>query len=124
MKTTTTTPKQEVDNEKLSREIQGMVGHLEDHDYKNMVSKKILPNFPITIHDITNEKYMFGQDLSGVRVKTVRNNPIGVDTEGYVKITSYFYKLHKFVTITAYVMFFNGKSFVIMSGSKLDFMTF
>ena len=61
MKTTTTTPKQEVDNEKLSREIQVMVGYLEDHDYKNMVSKKILPNFPMTMYDITNKNLLLDE---------------------------------------------------------------
>ena len=46
-----------------------------------MASDKILPNFPITINDITNTKYILGIDLTGVRDKAVPHKPNRVDTE-------------------------------------------
>ena len=63
-----------------------MAGHTTDRKYKDMVSNKLLPNLPITTHDTNNENSMFGPDLSGVRVKIVRNKPIRVDTEEYMNI--------------------------------------
>ena len=77
-----------------------------------MMSKTNLPNFPITIHDIT---IYFGTDLLGVRGKILRKNPIRLDTEEYVTIPKDLYKLKKFVTLTADVMFVNRNSSMIMS---------
>ena len=88
--------KQEAEKSKLARELQGMVGNPTDFKYKDMVSDKILPNFPIITHDITNANSMFVTDLSSVRGKIVRKNPSKLDTEEFVKILEYFYKLHKF----------------------------
>ena len=51
--------KQEVENSKLAREMQGIVGHSIDREYNYKVSKTLLPNFPITSHDINNTNYMF-----------------------------------------------------------------
>ena len=47
---------------------------------------------------------MFVPDLAGVRGRKVRKKST-VDMEEYVKNPEYFYKLHKFVTITADVFF-------------------
>ena len=46
-----------------------------------------------------------------------------VDTIEYVNIPKYFYRLHKFLTIRADVMFFNGKLFMIISAMKIKFVT-
>ena len=88
-----------------------------------MVSNKPLLNFPITAHDITNTKYIFGLNLACVRVKTVINKPSRVDTKEYVKITEDFYKQHKCVTLAANVMFFNGNVPIITSARKLNFVS-
>ena len=82
--------KQEVEKSKLTRDLQGMVGHPIDRKYKDMVTKKLLQNCPITTHDITNADYMFGPNLACLRVNTVRNKPIRVYTEEYVKIRYFF----------------------------------
>ena len=34
-----------------------------------------------------------------------------------------FYKLHKFVTLTTDVMFSNGNAFMVISASKIKFVT-
>ena len=78
-----------------------------------MVSNKLLSNRPITTHDITNETFMLGPILECVRGKTARNKPSRVETEEYVKIPEYFYKLHKFVNLTSDVMFVNEYVFMM-----------
>ena len=66
---------------------------------------------------------MFGPNLAYVRRNIVRNKPSRVDTEEYVRITEYFYKLHKFVMLTYDVMFVNGNEFMITLATNLKFMT-
>ena len=73
-----------------------------------MLSKNQLTKFPVVLYGITNAKYMFGTDLVGVRVKTVRNKQSRVDAEEYVNIPEDFYKLNKFAMLTDDVMFDNG----------------
>ena len=112
-----------MEKEKLAHELQVMVKHPTDHECKDTASNKMLLNFPITAHEINNANYMFGSKLSGVRGKTLRNKPSRVDTEEYVRITEYFYKLHKFVMLTYDVMFVNGNEFMITLATNLNFMT-
>ena len=63
--------KQDMKNTKVARELQGMVGHSVYREYKDMVSNKLFPNFPITTHDIINENSMFGPNLAGVKGNSV-----------------------------------------------------
>ena len=58
-----------------------MVVHPTDREYKDIVRNKLLAKFPITTHDTTSKNYIFRPDLSGVRVKKVRNKPSSLDTE-------------------------------------------
>ena len=89
---------------------------------KDVVGKKLLPNWPITTYDINNENYIFGTDLVGVRVKAVIKKLSSANTEEYVNIPEYFYKIHEFLTLTADVMFVSENMFMITPESKLKFM--
>ena len=65
-----------------------------------------LKNIPVTSTDITNVHTIFGPHLSGVQGKTARKKPERVETEEFY-VTRYFYGVHKFLTLTADVMFVN-----------------
>ena len=41
----------------------------------------------------------------------------------YIAVPKYFLKLHKFVTLVAYVMFVNGASFLITMSRGISFVT-
>ena len=69
-----------------------MVRHPADREFKDMASNKLVPNCPITTHDISNENSMFGPELSGVKGKTPRKKPSKVNTEEYLRILEAFYK--------------------------------
>ena len=58
----------------------------------------------------------------GVKGNTVKKLS-RVDMEEYVKIIKAFYKLHKFATLMADIMFVNGNAFMIASPRKLKFVT-
>ena len=82
--------KKEMENKKLTRELQGMVGHPADREYKGVVSNKLLPDFLFTTNDITNANSIFGPNLAGVRVNRVIKKTSRVDTEEYMKIPEVF----------------------------------
>ena len=48
------------------------------------------PNLPISKKYITNAKYIFGPDLSGLKYKILSHNQCKVGTKYCVTITSYF----------------------------------
>ena len=61
----------------MARALQGMVGNPTDRKDQDTVSKKLLPNCPITTHEITNANSMFGTNLAGVWGKTGRKTQVG-----------------------------------------------
>ena len=50
-------------------------------------------------------------------------NPRRVDTEEYLEILMYFYKVYTFMTLTIDVMFVKRTEFLIISARKLKFVT-
>ena len=63
-----------------------MANHPSDMEYKKMVINKLLPNFPVTVKYISNEKSTLGLYLVGMIGKTVRRKPNRLDTEEFVAI--------------------------------------
>ena len=100
-----------------------MVAHLTDRKYKHMVSNKLLPNCPITLHDITNENSMVVPSQSGLKVNTVRNKSSRLNMEEYMKNSEHFYKLNNFVMLAEDVMFVNGYDLMVTSARKVRLVT-
>ena len=69
--------KQEAEKATLACELQVLVGHTTDLKYKDMVSKKMLLDFPITTHDMTNKISIFRSDLTGARENKLGKNLVG-----------------------------------------------
>ena len=60
-----------------------------------------------------------------MRGKTLRHKPIVVDTQEYVTISTYLYKLiNFFFTLTEDVMFVNGTIFLFKSARKIKVVKF
>ena len=81
--------------------------HPTEESLKHMVNSKILNNSPINVEDVTNTHTIFGPYLVGVQGKTVIHKPDRVKT-GLFQIPRDLYELHKFLTLTADVIFVNG----------------
>ena len=96
----------------MARKIQTRVGNPLDTEFKNMVHEKILANFPLKLEHTTNANNIFGTNVAGLRGKSVRTKPTWVERE-YIPIPRAFYVLHKFLTLTADMMFVNGLLFLI-----------
>ena len=81
------------------------------------VRDKLIPNCPVSAQDVANSIMIYGPDLGGVRGKIVRQKPERENTE-FIQIPRDFYILHKFVTLTADVMFVNGNPILVTMSQK------
>ena len=116
--------KQDVKKAVLAHKAQAMVGSPSERHFAELVSKNCtaLKTIPVTCSDLTNARAIFGPDLSGVRGKTVRQKPDRVETKES-SIPQYFYGLHKFLTLTADVMFVNSVPFLVTLSCKIRLLT-
>ena len=80
--------------------------------FSKMVSKKTIENLPVTPIDVSNAFAIFGTNLSIVKGVTNRTKPSRVETEFDIEIPRDIYRLNRFVTLTADVMFVSGILFL------------
>ena len=64
--------KKDVPETKEAHMVQGMLGNPSEKDFKGMVSCNLITNHPVTTHDISNTRTMFGPDLARIRGKAVQ----------------------------------------------------
>ena len=114
--------KRQVKKAILAREAQAMVAHPTDEKFKQMVSHEKLKNCNVRVEHITDAHAIFGHNLSRLKGGTVRRKPDRVDPE-YTQIPRDFYRLHKFVTLLADVMFVNGIPFFITRSRDIKLIT-
>ena len=76
----------------------------------------------MTQKDVSNAFALFGQNLAGLRGKTVRHKPAHVEMD-YVQIPQNLIETNKFVTLTADVMFVNSLPFVATFGQRIGLLT-
>ena len=87
-----------------------------------MVSNTFLKNSPVKVDDVTNARTIFGPNLLRLKGGSTRQKPKRVESE-YIKIPRDFYRLHKFVTLTADVMFVNGIPFLMTFSRNIRLIT-
>jgi hypothetical protein len=110
--------KRKVQDAIAARKAQAMTGHPTDAQFLEMVRNKTIKNCPIKPKHITNACSIFGPSIAGVRGKTVCHKPEQVEVEPR-RIPDDFHRLHRFVVITADVMFINGIAFLTTLSPKL-----
>jgi hypothetical protein len=99
-----------------------MTGHPTDAQFLEMVRNKTIKNCPIKPKHITNARSIFGPSIAGVCGKTVRHKPEQVEVKPGC-IPDDFHRLHRFVMITADVMFVNSIAFLTTLSQKLRLST-
>ena len=114
--------KEEILKEKLSCKTQYMVDNLPAVRFKEIVSAEGIRNCPVEVHDVTNFSTIFGPNSNRLRGASTRQKPKRV-WEEYMKITRDFYRLHKFFTLAADVMFVNRISFLVTFSRKIILIT-
>ena len=115
----------EIKNAMLSRNIRKRIGCQPDKEFKRIVSTKSLKNCPITVKDLVNASSLLGTHnhdrLKGAATRRKPNSRVGV--EDRVKIPRDWYKLNKFVTLTADVMFVCGLPIFVTLSRKIELVT-
>ncbi|EJK60825.1 hypothetical protein THAOC_18763, partial [Thalassiosira oceanica] len=114
--------KRQVEGAILAGKLQASTGHLTDERFKQLVSSPRVRNCKVNDRDVTHKCLIFGKSRAVIRGSTTRVKPDRVKAE-YIDIPRDFYRLHKFVTLTADVMFVNGLGFLTTFSRDLRFHT-
>ena len=114
--------KKEIERAELVRAVQRQMGHPTDEHMKNIASQQSVKNIPIRTTDVANAKALFGPSVAGLKGWTTRNKARGFPVER-VSIPDEFYRLNKFVTIAADVMFVSGVPHFVTYSKKIKLLT-
>ena len=76
------------------------------------MSSPSFKNCPVTVNDVTNARVSFVPDQPGLAGRSIIQKPQRVVPE-YMGIPRVLYERHKYVTLTADVMFVNGIAFLV-----------
>ena len=114
--------KKEIARAELSRVVQRRTGHPTSEHLQQIVSQQSLKNVPIRSTDVANAKSISGPSVAGLKGWKTRKKT-GDKPEDRVYIPESLYRLNKFVTIAADVMFVAGVPFFVTHSRKIDFTT-
>jgi hypothetical protein len=110
--------KHEVKDTIAARKAQAMIGHPNDAQFVEMVRNNTINNCPIKTAHIINTLTIFGPSIARVHLKTVCCKPEQVEAE-LGCIPDNIHCLHRFVVMTADVMFVNSIAFLTTLSQKL-----
>eukprot|EP00804_Cyclotella_cryptica_P005871 CCRYP_000147-RA/>CCRYP_000147-RA protein AED:0.12 eAED:0.13 QI:0/0/0/1/0/0/3/0/1214 len=105
-----------------ARKLQAMLGSPTRADFEGMVCGKLIADCPVDVVDLKNAHTIFGPDLAGIWGRTVRRRPERVTTD-IVAVPQDFVQMHKFLVLTAGVMFVNGIPFLLTRSRGLQLIT-
>ena len=104
--------KKGIEKAELPCVVQRQIGHPTSEHLRQIVSQQSLKNVPIRSADVANAKSVFGPHVAGLKGWTNRKRTGGNKPEDRVYIPESLYRLNKFVTIAADVMFVAGCHFL------------
>ena len=108
----------------LARVAQGRVGHPPDGVLKQMVSDNIPEHITIGLDNVADDFAIYGPPVSRLKgAKTREKTHLQVGEGGKLKITQVFYRLNKFVTLTADVIFVSNILFLVTFSRKIKTIT-
>jgi hypothetical protein len=114
--------KRKVQDATAARKAQEMTSHPTNAQFLKLVRNNSIKNCPVKPDHITNAHSILGPSIAGVRGRTTRQKPERVEA-AVGRIPDDFHRLHKFVVLTAGVMFVNGMAFLTMLSRKLQLAT-
>ena len=106
----------------LARRAQSLVAHPPDEEFKQLVSTKSLVNSGVRPESITHARTLFGPNRPRLMGASTREKPTQVEPE-FTKIPRDFYVLHRFVVLTADLMFVNGFPFLVTQSRNIRLLT-
>lgn len=115
--------KRQVEGAKRARELQVMIGNPPDRLFRELVRDKRLHNCNVSLNDVTNALAIYGQSRAVLRGGSTRRKPRVINTGYDIEIPRDFFKLHRFVTLAADVMFVNEIPFLTSVSLDIGFLT-
>jgi len=105
-----------------TKRLQSMLGSPARADYEAMVHEKMTKDCPVNISELKNAHTIFGPDLTGLRGRAVRWKQEQIEIK-IVFNSLRFLTAHKFIVMSADIMFVNRLSFLlteVFSSSPLN----
>jgi hypothetical protein len=99
-----------------------MIGSPLDREFRKMVSKRLIPNCPITVKSFDDSKSIFGPDLAGVRGRTTRSKPAHIHVE-YLQIPRSIVDRSQEVILAVNVMFVDEVPFLVSVARGINLIT-
>ena len=116
--------KAEVSMAENARALQRKLGYVSTKDFIHIVNNNLLPNCPVTKRDIMASEDIFGPELGLLKGKTVRRNPLKVDTNmTYTPLPPSVHERYQEVTLSADIMYVNKIPFFVTVSRKIKFGT-
>ena len=106
----------------LARKVQMIIGHPSKWDFIKIIDKHLLPNCPITHHDILAAKHIFGKDLGSLKGKMVCHQPPAVNMNKDTVPTNIL-KQYQQIIMAGDIMFINKVPFFMSISWHLHFGT-
>jgi hypothetical protein len=82
----------------------------------------LIAKCPITSKDVSNDRTIFGPDLTSIRGKTVQRAPVPVVTD-YVAVPRTLIEANKVITLEADLFFVDGTAFLLTVTRRIKFVT-
>ena len=114
--------KQQIEQARRARKLYGMIGYPSVVDFKNSVKNNLINNCPITIQDIVAAEKIYGPDIAALKGKTVRTEPLRVNTE-IIAVPERIKKLHHNVILGGDIIFVNGHPFLTTFSNNIKLTT-
>lgn len=114
--------RREVKRAREARRLMAIIGRPTEKRMLEIVSKRLLPNCPVTGQDVVNARNIFGPDVGSLKGKTVRRPEQHVELK-LMQIPNDIMERHREVVICFDVMFVNGVSFLVSISRAIKFCT-
>ena len=106
----------------LARKIQRIIGRPSTRQFVSILNNNLLPNTPVTYHDVMAAENIFGPDIGSLKGKTVRQTPDAVEINR-IAMPAGLLEQYKEVVIAADIMYVNKMAFFVTIARNLRFAT-
>ena len=65
----------QIQDAKKARDLYAKVGYPSTRDFKNIITKNLILNCPVTTSDVARADKIYGQDIHALKGKTTRTKP-------------------------------------------------
>ena len=108
---------------RTARDLYAKVGYPSIKDFTNIVKKKMIMNFPVTIEDVRRAEKINSPSVQALKGKTIHTKTSPVVVSDYVAVPHAIFEGNRNVILSVDVMFVNRIPFLTSIIRKLKFTT-